>query len=146
MKLVPMHTFFVGGDDRHYLAKIAFGIDSSRCVVLHKPQNLHELYACYRNARACVGMRYHSVLMQTILNGNNFILDYTDPVSGKIAGFVKDLHEGEFFSDRMIQLQSGGRVFKPSEIVEILSEGNRFSFSYDDMSSKYAGFIAKYLK
>lgn len=92
VRLVPMHTFFVGGDDRYYLAEIAQGIKSGvKCEVIHSPQNLHGLYECFKNARACVGMRYHSVVMQTILNGNNAILDYTDPYSGKIAGFVNDL-------------------------------------------------------
>ena len=146
VKLVPMHTFCVGGDDRYYLAKIALGMNDNRCTVIHKPQNLWELYACYENARACVGMRYHSVVMQTILNGNNFILDYTDPASGKIAGFVKDLKGSEFYSERMIQLQKPGEVFKPSEIAAVLRKGERFCFCDDGMLERYRQFIARCLR
>lgn len=86
VKLVPMHTFWVGGDDREFLSRIYFKLHNKRVSVESKPLSLIDLYKLYANAAGCIGMRYHSVVMQTILNGNNYIIDYTGK-KGKIDSF-----------------------------------------------------------
>lgn len=88
IKLVPMHTFDIGGDDREILVQIANSLKEYPIEVIHKPLSLTETYEIYQNAYACVGMRYHSVVFQTLLNGNNCIINYTDNDCGKIRGFV----------------------------------------------------------
>ena len=50
-------------------------------------------------------MRFHSVLIQTIVSGNNFILDYTEPRKGKISGFLEDVDQNNFYKSRYISLQ-----------------------------------------
>ncbi|CBK75302.1 Uncharacterized conserved protein [Butyrivibrio fibrisolvens 16/4] len=85
--MVPMHTFFWGGDDRSYFAEMFLGRNIKNVCIQYEPQSLYELYATFANAKACVGMRYHSIILQTILNGNNLILDYTESKIGKISGF-----------------------------------------------------------
>ena len=49
-------------------------------------------------------MRYHSVLFQTVLNGNNFILDYTNKKSGKIRSFLDEYGLNGFYKSRYINL------------------------------------------
>ena len=43
--------------------------------------------------------------MQTILNGNNYIIDYTEPNKGKIYGFIKDVDTEMFYKNRYINIQ-----------------------------------------
>ena len=58
----------------------------------------------YRNACLCIGMRFHAVLMQTILNGNNIILDYTDPKRGKIIELMRQLNIEDTYRDRYLSV------------------------------------------
>ena len=90
LRLIPMHTFVIGGDDRYYLNYLSEGLKQS-IDVQNRPLSLRDTMEVYRNAHYCYGMRFHSVLLQTILNGNNFILDYTDPTKGKIVGLLESL-------------------------------------------------------
>lgn len=106
VKLVPMHTFYVGKDDRKYMSRLALVTNSNKLEVLHKPLNLYELYEVYEKAQACIGMRYHSVVMQTLLNGNNYILDYTEKNKGKISGFISMLKNPDFYTDRYVNIVS----------------------------------------
>ena len=107
LKLIPMHTFFIGGDDRDLFAELKGEINSAKVEIVNKPIDIYELYNIYLKAFGCVGMRYHSIVMQTILNGNNVILDYTDPNKGKISGFIKLIHGEEFYRNRYYNLQIG---------------------------------------
>lgn len=88
--LVPMHNFYIGGDDRIFLNKIEKLINDPQVSVIHRPLSLFETMEEYYHATMCVGMRFHSVLLQTLLNGNNFIVDYTDPNHGKIKGLINE--------------------------------------------------------
>ena len=91
-------------------------------------------------------MRYHSVFMQTILNGNNFILDYTDTKSGKISGFIKFIKAESFYSNRTVQLQGRSSSFNSSEIVKTLAANHKYSFQYKGTHEKYKSFIMQCLK
>lgn len=102
IRLVPMHTFSVGCDDRIILNRIAKKIDSPKIEVLTFPPSLEETMGIYQNASLCIGMRFHAVLMQTILNGNNIILDYTDPKHGKIIELMRQLNIEEIYKDRYL--------------------------------------------
>ena len=104
VRLVPMHTFSIGGDDRIILNRIAQKINSSRIEVITFPPSLEGTMEIYYNACLCIGMRFHSVLMQTLLNGNNLILDYTHPQKGKIIGFMRQMDLIELCQDRYFSL------------------------------------------
>ena len=101
-----MHTFYVGKDDRKYMSRLALAVNCNKLEVLHKPLSLYELYGVYEKAQACIGMRYHSVVMQTLLNGNNYILDYTEKNKGKISGFISMLKNPDFYTDRYVNIVS----------------------------------------
>lgn len=135
--LVPMHSFGIGGDDRYYLASLMNMSDCESVKVLHSPMNLYELYAVYQNALGCIGMRYHSIVMQTILNGNNLILDYTHKKNGKINGFLAQIDKEGFYSPRRINLQTGSDI-SLNDFIEIIGEKNCFQYAWSDMESNYA--------
>lgn len=103
--LVPMHYFHVGGDDRLFLNKLIMYIGKSNVYVQNKHLNLAETMEVYQNAIFNIGMRFHSVVLQTILNGKNYILDYTEPNKGKILGFINDIDSNSFLNKRYLNLQ-----------------------------------------
>lgn len=104
IRMVPMHTFSVGCDDRIVLNRIAKKLRSPKIEVLTVPPSLEKTMDIYRNAGLCIGMRFHAVLMQTILNGNNIILDYTDPKKGKIIELIRQLDIEEVYKDRYLSV------------------------------------------
>lgn len=106
VELIPMHNFFYGDDDRYILSEIRQALGISNIEVHHYPQSVHDLYKSYFDAECVVGMRYHSVVFQTLLNGNNIIVDYTPRGRGKITGFLKSISDfsTEFKSNRYFNL------------------------------------------
>lgn len=104
IRLVPMHTFSIGGDDRYFLNKVARISELPNIKVYNRPLSLKETMAVYHQANCCVGMRFHAVLLQTFLNGRNFILDYTDPTKGKIINLLNLLSLREAFGKKYISL------------------------------------------
>ena len=144
VKLVPMHTFYVGGDDRVYLEEMVFDNKKNHMVeVLHKPLCLEEMYKLYMNASMCFGMRYHSVVMQTILNGNNAILDYTDKKTGKIYGFIDITNSLDFYKNRRIDIHE---MINTEQIISIYNElkvGKEHNYLYSRTLEKYSEEINK---
>jgi polysaccharide pyruvyl transferase WcaK-like protein len=104
--LIPMHYFYIGNDDRLFLNKIAMQIGVKNLRVQNVPLSLEETMETFANSYLCVGMRFHSILLQTLLNGNNYIFDYTEPGTGKINGFLNDLDKDDFYINRYISLHA----------------------------------------
>lgn len=102
--LVPMHTFFVGGDDRYSLNWLANEIRSERIHVQNVPLSLEDTLVLYYHSLFCIGMRFHSILLQTLLNGKNYILDYTYPTTGKTVNFLKQFHLLDDYKARYVSL------------------------------------------
>lgn len=102
VKLVPMHTFCIGGDDRIILNKIANRINSDRIIVQNKPLSLEDTMELYYNSKICVGMRFHSIVLQIVLNGHNYIMDYTEPDKGKIINILQQLKLVDSFKGRYV--------------------------------------------
>lgn len=143
VKLYPMHTFSIGGDDRKFLSKILLQCadDKKNIEVVHKPMNLHELYCEFSNARACIGMRYHAVLMQTILNGNNAILNYTDKLNGKIPALLADIKGKDFYRTRIRNLKDSAEKPQLEELFSEISQERRFLWKKSDILEQYVSFI-----
>ena len=141
--LLPNHYFSIGGDDRYIMNKMSFVIDSQNIKVQQIPLNLKTTYDVIAKAKGGIGMRYHSVVFQTYLNGNNYIIDYTNPEKGKIPSFLDRVDKNGFYSDRYIN------VFKPEAINFDLENENRFSFNHDEFSRNvelYKTLIAQVLR
>jgi polysaccharide pyruvyl transferase WcaK-like protein len=105
IRLIPMHYFHVGNDDRLFLNDIKLELSNTNVEVQNSILTLEETMQVFANAKLCIGMRFHSVVLQTIVNGNNYILDYTEPKIGKISGFIGDIDESDFFDTRYTSLQ-----------------------------------------
>lgn len=133
--LVPMHTYGIGGDDRKLLTELCYKINQSNIQVLHKPMNLYELYELYANATACIGMRYHSIVMQTLLNGNNIIIDYTDKINGKIISFINQVDSEHFYKNRYINIKEEKDQL---EVLHQLQEKNIFSSEQNLLENVFA--------
>ena len=129
IKLVPMHFFSAGNDDREYLYYLRNKvIDKSNIEIQNVPLNLEQTLKIFANAKINVGMRYHSVIFQTITNGNNYILDYTEPKIGKISGFIKDIDKNSFYENRYCNIQE----LKPIDF-EFSEEKFNINLDYNDI-------------
>ena len=109
--LVPMHYFSIGGDDRMILQKIQHEVNLPQVQTIHSPLSLYETMEMYYHAKVCIGMRFHAVVLQTMLNGNNYIVDYTDPNTGKTIGMLKQLQLKDAYKHRYFSLHSDNVVF-----------------------------------
>jgi len=106
IRLIPMHYFAIGDDDRAFLNMIKLKNDLPNVFVQNEIMSLQETMDTFYNAELNIGMRFHSVVLQTILSGKNYIMDYTEPNIGKISGFIIDIDKVGFYKDRFISLQS----------------------------------------
>lgn len=105
IRLIPMHYFHIGNDDREFLNYIKLKNNIENIVVQNEVLSLIETMDKFINAKFNIGMRFHSVVLQTILSGKNYILDYTEPNKGKISGFISDIDNIEFYKNRFVLLQ-----------------------------------------
>lgn len=136
--LMPMHSFSIGGDDRYIQNMIAQDLDLKNLFVMEKPLSLQECYDKVRNAAGCIGMRYHSIVFQTYLNGNNYLIDYTDPKVGKISAFLAMIDHQHFYTDRYINILNESGMD-----LSIMNTCNRFS--YDDSDEQNSLLLYKEL-
>lgn len=111
--LLPMHTFAVGTDDRVFLNKLRWSVGVDKVFVENTPLTLEQSMHYFSTAFFCVGMRFHSVVLQTVLNGKNIILDYTDPNTGKIGNFIKQINAFDKYKDKYVSLQLDERMALP---------------------------------
>ncbi len=124
LRLVPMHSFTIGGDDRIILNKIAQLVDSERVVIENVPLSLKETMSLYYNSMMCVGMRYHAILLQTVLNGKNYILDYMPSNKGKTSNMLRQLNLFEVYKNRYVSCEDVKTIDFTSNIKPIvISDG-----------------------
>lgn len=124
--LVPMHNFFVGGDDRVILNRIEKKVALANVKALQLPLSLNDTMKQYYHAKLCVGMRFHAVVLQTMLNGNNYVVDYTDPYTGKIVGMMRQFKIMDFYEKRYFSLHTNNDMF----VVDMTRDER---FEYDQM-------------
>jgi len=120
--LTPMHYFSIGDDDRYFLNEIKYKLGEDNLRVQNEPLTLEETLGVYMNAKFNIGMRFHSIVLQTISSGKNYILDYTQPKKGKISGFISDIDQIGFYDRRYISLQN---------------QTEDFSFDYSSIDAKF---------
>ena len=108
IRLIPMHYFHIGNDDRAFMNSLRFAQGIESVKIQNEPLNLFETMLAFKEADICFGMRFHSVIFQTILNGNNYVLDYTEPGIGKISGFIDSIDKKGLYNERCINLQNLG--------------------------------------
>jgi len=91
VRLVPMHSFCSGGDDRYLFHHLKHNVlrEQLKITIYDDPPSLSQVMDIYQSADYCIGMRFHSILLQLALNGAVWVLDYTSPETGKIIGLLK---------------------------------------------------------
>lgn len=138
IRLIPMHYFYIGGDDRIFLNSIAFELKKENITVQNPNLTLKETIAVYQNAYFNIGMRFHSVVLQTIVSGKNYVLDYTEPKKGKIYGFLKDIDKVNFYKSRYISLQE-------DEISSVIlkDESKQFELNEDEINEHLEIYMKK---
>lgn len=104
--LVPMHYFGIGDDDRYFMNRFYFTHQTENIGVQNRVLTLEETMRLFMDAKYCIGMRFHSVVFQTILNGRNMIWDYTDLNSGKIGAFISQVNGKNFYQKSYLNLQT----------------------------------------
>lgn len=138
IRLIPMHYFHIGNDDRIFLNNIALNLQKKNIKVQNPNLTLKETIEIYQNAYFNVGMRFHSIVLQTISSGKNYILDYTEPKKGKIYGFLSDIDSGNFYTKRYLSLQ------KDTISTEIIQdETNEFQLDKKIISERLKVYIDK---
>lgn len=125
IRLIPMHYFHIGTDDRVFLNKIAQHLNKPNITVQNSNLTLKETIQTYQNAYFNIGMRFHSVVLQSIASGRNYILDYTEPRKGKISGFLMDIDKNSFYTYRYTALQ-GDKI--SMDIIKNIDE----TFTFDN--------------
>jgi len=88
-RLLPMHHFVIGDDDRDFARRFARDhLQGVRPVVEHRPLTLQELVTSFAAAPLNICMRFHSVVFAHTLQTPFWAVDYT--LGGKIEGFLDD--------------------------------------------------------
>ena len=141
IKLIPMHYFHIGNDDREFLNNIKFDLNLNNIHVQNKNLNLYKTMQIYQSAKLNIGMRYHSVIFQTILNGRNFILDYTEPKQGKIFGFINDIDKYGFYRRRHTYLQKVNKI--NFDFVNVEKINDKFKIDNNTIDRKMNIYIKK---
>jgi polysaccharide pyruvyl transferase WcaK-like protein len=99
-RLLPMHHFCVGGDDRDFNRRFAKTyLPPLNPLVECRPLSLQEILASMQETTLCLCMRFHSVLFAHTLGAPFFAIDYTQ--GGKVAAYLAN--HGQ--SDRMVTLE-----------------------------------------
>lgn len=138
IKLIPMHYFHIGGDDRVFLNSIALDLKLKNIEVQNPNLTLKETIEIYQNAYFNVGMRFHSVVLQTVSSGKNYVLDYTEPKKGKIYGFLQDIDIDSFYKSRYISLQND-----EISIDMLKDENNKFELNIDAIEKYLNTYLTK---
>jgi polysaccharide pyruvyl transferase WcaK-like protein len=88
-RLLPMHHFCVGNDDRDFNRR--FARDHLRDLdplVEHRPLSVDAILRTIQEGRLAICMRFHSVVFAHTLGVPFVAIDYTN--QGKIASYVRD--------------------------------------------------------
>lgn len=106
LHFVPMCYHHLGVDDRYYMKVLKDNLPNLDCVIQKKPLNLVETMQLFMGSRLAIGMRFHSVVLQTLLAESNIIFDYTGGVGGKISNFIAETAPNGEMCQSIIDLQT----------------------------------------
>ena len=125
VRLLPMHTFWLGNDDREYLVKVAKGFSSDKVAYCSDALSLESLLKEISKSTFGLPMRYHGHIFMLALDIPFLSVDYTGK-AGKIANLLGrfDLLEYSIASDSQIHA------------AELLLLWNRILMSRENIQSK----------
>jgi MoaA/NifB/PqqE/SkfB family radical SAM enzyme/polysaccharide pyruvyl transferase WcaK-like protein len=100
-RLLPMHYFFIGDDDREFARSFATeelearGLDP---IVEDRPLSVSEVLSTMQEGTLSLCMRYHSTVFASELGEEFLAIDYSQ--GGKVARYLNDRNQ----TDRMIDI------------------------------------------
>jgi polysaccharide pyruvyl transferase WcaK-like protein/sulfatase maturation enzyme AslB (radical SAM superfamily) len=94
--LFPMHTYYIGDDDRYFFNRIAKKVNRVELDIYNRDYVMDEGIDVFLSAKAVIGMRFHSVVFGNALEKPTLALDY-DTKKGKIFGFVSLINSIESY-------------------------------------------------
>jgi polysaccharide pyruvyl transferase WcaK-like protein len=100
-RLLAMHHFYVGNDDREFNRRFSRDFLSDINPIIERaPFSVQEILASMQEATLSLCMRFHSVLFANVLDIPYIAIDYTN--GGKIASYLSDHNR----YDRMFSLKN----------------------------------------
>lgn len=110
VKLFPMHTLDVGGDDRVFARRfLAEHLGSIDADYFSKPSSVHDIAHAMHHAKFNICMRFHSVLFASELQTEFVAIDYT--MGGKIQAYLQDRNQMDrYLSIEHFLADTGNRV------------------------------------
>lgn len=138
IQLLSNHNFYVGGDDRKYFSDYLINYPHNDIYIEFKPLSLKETFGQISNKKYCIAMRYHAILFQTVLNGNNYILDYTEPKIGKTSGFLNTINGLTFYKNRYFN------ILTCPERIQLEEQSYKINIDYNDIVNNYISLLKKY--
>lgn len=92
LRLMPMHSFSVGGDDRVFNRRLARhliqkGLSADCVEVWRLPASPQDIIRSMQQAAICICMRFHSVVFAETLGVPFVAIDYTQ--GGKIHAYLE---------------------------------------------------------
>lgn len=115
--LYPMHSFFVGGDDRAFALRLSQGpLKQLDPIVWRALPTVDSTIAAIKASTLCLCMRFHSMVFADTINQPWLAIDYTN--GGKIAGYVRD-HDRQSRVIRLLDL-----IDSPDDALARLGRAN----------------------
>lgn len=115
INFVPMCYHHLGVDDRYYMTILKNKLPNLDCSIQKEPLSLMETMQLFLASKLALGMRFHSVVLQTLLAESNIIFDYTGGLGGKIRNFIADVApDGELLTCA-VDLQQK-QEFQPTQV------------------------------
>ncbi|MDB3916498.1 polysaccharide pyruvyl transferase family protein [Alphaproteobacteria bacterium] len=114
LHFVPMCYHHLGVDDRYYMRTLKKELPNLDCSIQKEPLNLLKTMQLFMASKVALGMRFHSVLLQTILAESNIIFDYTGGLGGKISNFVAEISLNDELLNCVLDLQQNYEFEFPS--------------------------------
>lgn len=144
--LIPMNTFYNGGDDRLALSKIYDAVERKDCVTLNSGfYTPHQVLGMVHECSCFVGMRFHSVAFSTASCVPTVAIDYISTV-GKISSYFKDINMEEYLLP-ISEIDDVSLMCKIDTLMESWAEISA-SLQQTRMKklSQYEEFTNKYIK
>ncbi len=89
-QLLPMHTFFIGNDDRQFNRKLNNGyLKNVDLMIDNKIYSVDGILENMSNSKLNICTRYHSVVFSETLNIPYLAIDYTN--GGKVWSYLNDI-------------------------------------------------------
>lgn len=124
--LFPMHTFYIGSDDREYYFSFLKKLEHKEDIILIDRDNTPlEALNYFKHAEFSVCLRFHSVVFSVSTNTPCIAIDYHYG-KGKISGFMSTVG----LDDHVYSIDD----FNTTETIEMVEKARKGAFDWDSVN------------